>query len=684
MFIREVVKLDFNEFFKKNMSENSNPFDLFGNIYENSDDIIKMESIINQLKNYDIYDFLSRVSGLYLLSENQNKGVLLDALIQAVLYNDRSKFKSKAIMSSGRFKAIIRELNNLSLKAAIDPPENAYVENIMFYDNYLIFTGIEYNPSYCIQQLIKTLINNVSNYNELFIERANQIIQFCLFISNDIAIKEGYSIKSLEQIEVSEILIPNSKRVNRLKRHVVLDNNFIKQFMKEEDMELLYTEFHESNIEDALTPEYHDFLYHPFLRINEKSTIILNISTLSTFAFQRVLMLAKEFQLFERFINDYNERIWSDVKFLLESLGHNQLKLKQFDINSFEQKYYKDAILNVFNNQVMIVHYICDDGNELNIDNFYGHYPMDKIENTINKRIENIFETLMEENIKEDNIFQLFIFNIFGRKFNLHLTNIGYYNSINLNPYELKCVAINEREQVAFIPRYIRSKNRLLGVPQSLTTELNSIEIYVSSGYSFYINDDFNLRNTNLFIAPGDSIEYIIRALQKENRHLIDSYKEGYKSEVILIDPHRNMYTEINFSKIRRKILIKFENLNVWIYSSEVKNIEELNIYSSVVDALSYWMFECGKEFIESTNFCVDTYKIKILLKGKIDEYYYNSDEDGEWKDYIESSYEADQMQINIYPAAYRLFGKKSSITEYQMMEYILKMLFEQISIEHG
>lgn len=107
--------MDINNFINSNKFEN--PFDetLFEKIYNNNEDVTKIEAVIEKMKNYDIYDFLNRLSALYLLPENQNKGVLIDALIQAILYKDISNFNSKTVMSSGRFKGIINEIETLSL-----------------------------------------------------------------------------------------------------------------------------------------------------------------------------------------------------------------------------------------------------------------------------------------------------------------------------------------------------------------------------------------------------------------------------------------------------------------------------------------------------------------------------------------------------------------------------------------
>ena len=55
--------------------------------------------------------------------------------------------------------------------------------------------------------------------------------------------------------------------------------------------------------------------------------------------------------------------------------------------------------------------------------------------------------------------------------------------------------------------------------------ELPYIQVYTTCNESFYINDDFDIKEIVLFLAAGDHIEYIVNAIKKEDRMLIDSYK---------------------------------------------------------------------------------------------------------------------------------------------------------------
>ena len=54
-------------------------------LFEDDDTINEMASIVAEIKKYEVYDILARISGLNLMSQNQNKSILLDGLIAAIL-----------------------------------------------------------------------------------------------------------------------------------------------------------------------------------------------------------------------------------------------------------------------------------------------------------------------------------------------------------------------------------------------------------------------------------------------------------------------------------------------------------------------------------------------------------------------------------------------------------------------
>jgi len=250
------------------------------------------------------------------------------------------------------------------------------------------------------------------------------------------------------------------------------------------------------------------------------------------------------------------------------------------------------------------------------------------------------------------------------------------YKAICLNPFELKCISINEREQKFFLTRYIMSKNKLSSLPQFFG-ELPYIDMYTNCNYSFYVDDHFNPQNTRLYLSAGDCIEYIVKAIKKENRQLVQSYENGYMREVILQDEKRNIYTcdMINNKEVHISLLVKLKNIEVWIYSKAIKNETELNIYYCMIDMISYWIGEC-KEILESIDIKKKHVKIKLDLKGEAKEYFYDINYDGIIENTITIKQCKDEIVLDINPETYHCLSKSREDCEKNIMIIILNEVF--------
>ena len=69
--------------------------------FEDEETISELSLIATEIRKYDVYDVLARISGLNLLSQNQNKSILLDALIAAIVSEGEELYNSVCKMSAG-------------------------------------------------------------------------------------------------------------------------------------------------------------------------------------------------------------------------------------------------------------------------------------------------------------------------------------------------------------------------------------------------------------------------------------------------------------------------------------------------------------------------------------------------------------------------------------------------------
>ena len=175
--------------------------------------------------------------------------------------------------------------------------------------------------------------------------------------------------------------------------------------------------------------------------------------------------------------------------------------------------------MTVGNNKLLFVHFICDSGTDYSSSSMFEKHMIIADIPTVYDRSKYFSSKLLP--IEENDIYQIIILNPFGREIGCEVAKTELRNCIMLSPHELHCISVNERDREEYIPRYIDAKKRLsMMIPPTMVSELNGMEIYTSNHYSFYLSDEYDPKTVSTYFAPGDSLDYVIRAVKKEDRHL--------------------------------------------------------------------------------------------------------------------------------------------------------------------
>lgn len=655
-----------------------NDFDeVYKGMKKGDKDIVR--NILKEVKKYDVYDIIAKLSALNLVPENQNKATIIEPIIAAILTLSRDEMVSKYKMSTGKFKKLIQSIENMGLTSAIDPPENSFIDRVMFYNNYNIFTGINYIPSYILQTIINTIYTSSNQFNIEFTKRASVLINFILQISDYVSREIDIDIENVKRYdEISNIVIPSENRLEKLKKCLVIKEDVINCMLNDKELiNLLYSDFENENIENILNLDNQKFFKKPFLKDDKGNVIILSPSILVPFLIHNIVILANQYGEKERLIELYNNRVWKQCIEYFYRLGNKKINESSLNIDlKKDDKSYKEVLLTGDNKQVIVAIGIFDDGRNFNKEKVFDNYQNDEIGKLLDKRINYITNNLKYK-IKDRDIFICLIYNSFGRSmligFNKGTANVP----ICLNPFELKCIAINEREQKFFLTRYISAKNKLIKMPQAFG-ELPFIDVYTNCNYSFYINDEFNPKNTMLYLSAGDDIEYIVKSLKKEDRHLVESYNPEYMEEVILLDEKRKIYfsDNINRNNIEVSLLVEMKNIQIWVYSEKVKDSNELNVYHSMIDAISYWIGEC-KKIIEDKEFREKYISIKITITGNSIDYFYDVEYNDSIEDTVSIKKENNKILLNISPDTYHCLNRKDNKEEKKLLLIVLKEILD-------
>lgn len=652
----EIGFMDFINDLQKSMSEG---------------DAIKIKSLIDEIKKYDIYDFIARISSLNLLIENQNKSILFDALIAGLLTNDRAIYTGTAKMSSGKFRNIIGQLEDLQLKAMVDPAENAFIERVLYYGNHWIFPGINYFPSYSLQGFLDVIYLQNLQFKEEFIQKSNQLINLALGISDRIVRLMGYNLDTINRVEESRIRTPDSRLAETMKHCVCLDRSFIETLMPDESLRKnLFIEFENKELGQIVDGQQQEFFSHPFLEENNGTIILLNPSILASFTIHQLVLLADSYEVKKQLINAYNNEIWRKCRQDLINLGHRKIQESEYSITLMDNQFCKEEILAVGSNKLLFVQFICDSGDNYDCHSMFSQQIMETNIHPTRARAEYFIKNLPFADW--ENVYQIVILNSFGRSIGVKIAEDEQQYSIHLSPFELHCISVNEQKHSKFLPRYIDAKKKLkMVIPSMMLGELNIIENYTNNNYSFYLSDDFDAKAISVFWGFGDSLDYIIRAIKKEDRHLEESYDEEHLCEVVLDDPQRKIYCSVNGKDKSPQFLVKFDKINIWITTEEINSVEEINIYFSILDAISYWLAE-AKPIINNISFLYQTICLHVILMPPIEEYQKNLTDDYTFYDSIQYKHTGNAIQMIWQPQAYQLFGKKENDAEKEMIKSLL------------
>ena len=471
---------------------------MFKDSFYNSNSKKEISIAVEDAKKYDIFNLISKVSALNLFHQNQTKSVIFDTYIEELLHKTRSQFQSKYIISQGKFRRIINQIADTNLKYSIDPPENAFIQNIMFFGNYRVLNGIDQTPAYNLQSMISILFAKGIDYPKNFIDETYVLVNGMLEISEKIV--GGISnIDNKHDIdEEKNIIIPSAIELSKCARLVVIEGeNFRKLFLnRSELLNLVTIEF---GVKFKSDLDNKSFYTRPFLYNEEQDQyLLLNASLLPTAIVFWIACLAKKYSIYENVMESYNDYIFHECKKYLHCLGHKKVLESQIGIELFSSSGYKEYIASVQNNQLMIIQYLYDDGKDYDAYTLHSNVSKKEFNDVVPKRLDYHYSKIVEYGVKKENVFVIIIINSLGRGMIYRTKKYDdCYPSLRVHPFELMCISINETKESIFIPRYLKAKNNLQAFETGILSELNQIERYCSNNYSFYMNDDF---------APGEAL----------------------------------------------------------------------------------------------------------------------------------------------------------------------------------
>ncbi len=623
-------------------------------------------SIMNILSNYDILDVISKLSALNLLPFNQNKAIVFDYIIDLALQSSREEYKSTNIISNKRLEQVV-QLSFDYNRIAIDPAEMPFIQRVQFYGDKWIFCGINTDCGYNLQNLVNSLFLRKNNFNPAFIDKARRIVKVVLNLSDSIVHHLGYSLDILGHYERETIDYPSSNKMNKLQNAITFRYSELRDNLDEKEIVDFFSQFGQ----ETTPTSYSDFSFckHPFLRISSELFICLNPSLLASFAVSYIIKLADEYGAYQQLIEGYNNETWNNCKLNLQSLEHYGINEESLHISLNNNYYYKEKLFSTSNsvsNSMILVFFI---GCSQSVEN-------DELLPTSNPtmiidRFNEIIASLPLK-INHNRLYVLIICNSIGETV-IHGFSDLPEKHLLIRPFELQCISVNESGK--FLLYYIEARNKLQFHHSPFSDALDSISYFVANRYSFYTSDDIDLKESYAIIGMGDAVDYINDALKKENRQLVERYNSAYFTEVIVHDIKRMLFRPLK-TVDKVEILLRLKNADIWVSSQPVTNEEEIDVYYTLVDVISYWLAEFRDELAELITSDIE---LKNYLTDDIEMYYHEHEDNTSLIELLKIERDFNTIRLFWSSTAYYALAKNGA--ERTLTEIIIDNLLKDTAI---
>lgn len=640
-------------------------------IESNNSDKKKIEELKNEIKNYNIYDFLLGISALNLIPENQSKSIIFNTVISAALSIPITDYNMNNKISMGKFKSIVKKFENLDIKRNIDPPEFPFIQKVIFYKNYDLFMGVNNVSNLDIQSFLYTLKKNNNNLTEPNLKRINTYIEMLLNISTNISSK--LKIKSMLKSNHSyddDIIFPNSNEFKFLKEILIQNvNDYLHLKLDNESFDSLFFEHCDSIYSDYLDFDNQYYYFHPLLKISSDEFFPLDITIFPLLLMNKICSIILNDKNSQILVSDYINITKREIVEYYHMMGCYKINASKHDIQLLDNINYTEQIFSNGNDNIIISISPIDNGDNYSKDKIVSTFKMKMDDQFIYNHLKEVVSKLNDIGTPNDKIMIIVTPFSMGRNFIFEVPNVGI-ETLSLHKYELRAISINETSQNMFLKRYLISKNKIKIMP-SLFSELNLISMYIEKDYSFYFDDNIDMKETSLHYLGEYSSSYIEKADRKENKHLVSSYDKNYNCEVIKNDDDIYIVND-HFRDKCLKICVEKENKLVWIITDIIDDVNSLGLYKNTMDYISYWFNIYLDDF--KGNFNVT---IKLKLNDEITKYFISQNID-EMSDALKISEGIENIIFDFYPSIMTILNCEDNLNEKKLFIYMVKEL-EQI-----
>ena len=643
---------------------------IFNNNIEklNKGDIKIIKRLREELKNYNMIDFLSQISGLILIPENQSKSVIFQAIVSTALSLKPEDFKCENIMSRNKLKYFIKEFSNLNRKNMIDPPEFPFALPVIYYGNYHLFMGANTLAPHYLNIMLKILSVHKNDFPYEDYKKFNIIVKGLLNVSEFVYNSLNIKLSDLKSFNKDDDMKISSSKIFKLNKETVTFSNENMIDLFGEYYEQLVIEFGEINIDEIDDFDNQKFYHRPFVKYGDKY-VLVDCTIIVMLLMDMIIKFFMSYKI--DVLKDYNLLLLQDLHRDFTRMGFQLLDSKQFELE-LEHNNIVDESIYLCGNDIAFYNIVLfDDGKDYETNKEYK-YSINN--NYISNRIKKVKKQLLKHGFKEDKIVSIITPTTIGRNTICAVYLKSNKNLLMLSPYELTSICINESEENMFLYKYIVARNRLKYYQKNLFTELNFVALFSERDKSFYLSDECDSKEASLFFIGEYSSDYILKSYIKNGYHL------AFFSRTLLLEVMKKE-DGINFApglfyKRQLNNLLEFNRFNVWVLSEENIDKKSYHITNLIIDMISYWLNQFTTLFKDLNG----VFKINIHCDPSLYIAYYNKDSEvGEILFDINSR----QLDITFEKNSLRYFEFSNNDKEKEFISNIVKRICEIYQIKY-
>lgn len=288
-------------------------------------------------ENFNPIDVLTALSHLQLVPENHGKNLRIEkALADYLLVLDSISDQEHKSFSTKNF---LKEFNSTYMRLGEDPPENSYIENIMFKNgNNMVFAGISEEGTSIVQNLIDSINVFQHQFPIEFISEVENGVHFILEIHDFLCKKLSFHRYLFEDQKQVEVAI-HGTTINFSNDFISFDEIELKKLGIEKGFNW---EVIQEFVTDTLNfyinpsdPNSNSLIRKPFIHYQDKYLLLMpsaEINAINEF----IIFKAKEHSCYATLKECFNKYIYSESLRLLVSIGYVVTNIGKPEARVFE------------------------------------------------------------------------------------------------------------------------------------------------------------------------------------------------------------------------------------------------------------------------------------------------------------------------------------------------------------